>query len=157
MSRIAYFFALFTIALTGCTADTSTPPDVRVEGAWSRPTLFADQADPEAVNQVPAGTGVVYLTLTNLGGSEDALISAESAVSGQILLHQTRVEGDMASMHEMDGIIIPASQRVELAPNGSHLMLTSLTRQLVEGQSFEVTLRFKSGKVLSIPVAIESR
>ena len=159
MSRIILFFAIFTATLTGCAAGNNTPPDVRVEGAWSRPTLFADQADSAEASQLPTGTGVIYLTLTNVGGTADAFLSAETSVASSTMLHETRVENDMASMHEhgAGGVPIPAGGTVAFEPNGSHIMLMGLKQHLIEGQTFEVTLTFKSGKVVTVPVSIENR
>ena len=159
MSRIILFFAIFAAVLTGCAAGDSTPPDVRVEQAWSRPTLFADQADSAEASQLPTGTGVIYLTLTNLGGTSDAFLSAESAVAESAMLHETRVENEMASMHDhgAGGVPIPAGETVAFEPNGSHIMLMGLKQHLIEGQMFEVTLTFKSGKVVTVPVSIENR
>jgi len=156
---------ILTVILTGCgtttsvpAANTNSPADVQVTDAWARPTVAADQAGTDAATQT-GGTGAAYVTLTNTGTIEDALLSVESEIAGMIMIHETKVEDEMASMTEIGagGIIVPGGQTVILKPKATHIMFMGLNRQFVAGETFEMTLRFKSGKVVTVPVSIENR
>jgi hypothetical protein len=162
MFRVAAILIILTIALTGCgtTAEsaTATPPDVTATESWARPTVAADQAGTDAANAV-GGTSAAYVTLTNAGGSADALISAATDVAGMVMIHETTVQGEMASMHEVgvNGVVIAAGATVVLKPKATHIMLMDLQRQLVEGETIEITLTFQSGKTLTLPFKVENR
>lgn len=162
MSRIVSILIIFMVILTGCgtaaTPASTTPADVSASDAWARPTISADQAGTDAATAT-GGTGAAYLTLTNAGGSADALLSASSDVAGMVMIHQTTVENEMAMMHEVgsEGVVIGAGQTIILQPKGTHIMLMDLKRQLVEGETIEITLSFKSGKTLTVPFVVENR
>jgi hypothetical protein len=97
----------------------------------------------------------VYLTLTNAGGTADGLLSAGSPVAEGATLHETRVDNEVASMHDHGGAIaIPAGGEVVFAPNGLHVMLVGLREPLVAGGSFPLTLTFESGKVVTTTVTV---
>lgn len=162
MTRIVSILVILTVILTGCgtaaTPATTTPADVTASEAWARPTVAADQAGTDAANAA-GGTSAAYITLTNAGGTADALVSASTEVAGMVMIHETTVENEMASMHEVgaDGVVIPAGGTVVLKPKETHIMLMNLTRQLVEGESIDITLTFKSGKTLTLPFKVENR
>jgi hypothetical protein len=155
MRWVAVVLMGLAVGLAGCAQ--ASPPQVSISDAWARPTVFADQAS-DIDRAAAGGTGAAYLTLTNGGGSADVLVSASSPVSARTELHETRVEGDVASMHQHGaGVTIPADGEVIFEPLGSHVMLIDLQQPLVEGETFELTLRFQSGLELVVPVAVEAR
>ncbi|QLF70628.1 copper chaperone PCu(A)C [Peteryoungia desertarenae] len=101
----------------------------------------------------PVGGG--FVTITNKGASDDLLIGATSAQSGEIQLHEMAMEGDVMKMRQLEGgIPVPAGQTVELKPGGLHLMFYKVTEPFQEGQSVAVTLQFeKAGEVeIVLPV-----
>jgi copper(I)-binding protein len=58
----------------------------------------------------------------------------------------TEVDG-MARMRETEAVDVPAGRSVRLAPQGTHIMLMSLSQPLVAGERFNLTLQFaKAGK-----------
>ena len=57
----------------------------QVSGAWSRPAAQGT-------------TGAGFMTLSNPGAKPDALVSVESPLAGQVMVHQSSMSGGMASM-----------------------------------------------------------
>ena len=68
-----------------------------------------------------------YLTITNHGKADDALISASADFAGRVELHEMLMDGDVMKMRERKaGIAVPAGSTVMLKPGGLHLMLMEL-------------------------------
>jgi len=116
-----------------------TPP-VSVSGAWARATA-PGQTD-----------GVAYMTLESKAA--DRLTGAASPDADMAMLHSTTQQGDMSGMQDMDGLDMPAGQKVTLAPHGMHLMLMGLKHPLVAGEKLDLELDFaKAGKLhVTVPV-----
>jgi len=60
----------------------------------------------------------------------------------------------MASMADMDELIVPAGKTVSLRPGEMHVMAMDLDPALAEGGETEATVIFKSGDKASFPVLI---
>ena len=98
-----------------------------------------------------AESAAVYLTVAN-GGTDDTLVSVGSPDATTATLHGT--EDDV--MVEADEIDLPSGGAVMMAPGGSHVMVSGLTRDLVEGDTVTVTLRFASSPPLTVDVPVVS-
>jgi len=59
-------------------------------------------------------------------------------------MHVAAESNGVATMRPVDGVAVPAGARVVLAPKGTHIMLMGLTRPLVAGETFALTLRFEA-------------
>lgn len=118
---------------------------LEISAGFSRATL------PNA----PVGAG--YLTITNNGTADDALVSAKSPVAGMTQIHEMKMEGDVMKMTALpDGLVIPAGQSVTLAPGGLHIMFMDLKEPLVEGAMVPVTLTFATAGTIDIELAVGS-
>lgn len=116
--------------------------DIEVEQAWSRATIGADRP------------GVVYLTIRNTGGSDDALTGLATPVAGMPMLHETVITGGVASMPHAMSVPVPAGQTVALEPGGFHAMLMGLTQKLDNGAAFPVTLTFQNAGAVTMTVEV---
>ena len=97
-----------------------------------------------------------YLTITNHGKADDALISASADFAGRVELHEMLMDGDVMKMRERKaGIAVPAGSTVMLKPGGLHLMLMGLKQTLQGGQKLEVELNFASGRTLRLPAHVK--
>jgi periplasmic copper chaperone A len=103
---------------------------VTVEGAWARPTVPGQQG------------GGGFLTLRS--PVADRLIGGSTPLAQRFELHTMTMKGDVMEMREVDGIDLPAGQKVELKPGGLHVMLVGLKQPLKVGTKVPVTLRFKN-------------
>ncbi len=130
------------VTLAACMPAAQAEPRISVKEAWARPTAAT-------------GPGVVYLTLTNEGGTDDRLIGAETEVAQTVELHETTMQGDRMKMRPLPkGVVIPAGRRVELKPGGYHLMLIGLRHALKVGDHFSLVLRFEQSDPLTVEVVV---
>jgi hypothetical protein len=134
---------LCMVALMSACGQAAAPSAaLRVEGAWASPT-------PGGVN-VSAG----YMTIVNDGASEDILISAYSARAANVEIHSMTMQGAVMQMRPMGTLVIPAHQRVALAPNGLHLMFTGVTQPFAEGERIPVRLMFEHAGLISLDLPV---
>ena len=134
--RVAVIF-LLAAWLLGCSAAaTAQPPSVT--DAWVRPSTGTDA--PTAA----------YLSITNATGRDDALVGASTPAAASVEIHETSTDmGGMTGMHPVSRVAVPAGTTVQLAPGGTHLMLTGLTQPLLAGTTVELDLVFEhAGKVV---------
>jgi periplasmic copper chaperone A len=117
---------------------------INIADAWARPVI---------------GQGKVtaaYMTITNAGESDDALLGATSPKAEKVELHQTKMgDGGVMQMRPVEGgIKVPAGDEVQLAPGGYHLMVMGLGEPLKEGDDLPLTLEFvRAGSIdLLVPV-----
>jgi copper(I)-binding protein len=95
----------------------------------------------------------VYLTIVG-GDVADRLVAASTDVAGMTQVHSVTDDGGVARMREVEGVVVPAGKTVVLAPQGMHLMLMNLTRPLVAGERFVVSLRFEHAGPRDVDVAV---
>jgi copper(I)-binding protein len=104
---------------------------------------------------VGSGTAMVSLTISNTGASDDRLVSASADVAGHVELHAMTTTNGVMEMSPMpDGLPIPAVQTVALSLSGDHLMLVGLRRDLLAGQTYQLTLRFEQAGEIEITVPV---
>ena len=116
---------------------------------------------PHAYPTLPGmTTGAVYLVaIRNEGNRADRLLAASSTVAERVELHQMRMDGDVMRMRALTGIEIPAMTTLSLrqgSPDGYHLMLFGMRRQLVKGDRFALTLRFERSGEIQVEVWVEA-
>jgi len=117
--------------------------DVSVRDAWARAT--------------PPGMSVAAAYMTIVGGAQaDRLVSATTERAGMTQIHVVTEAEGMARMRPVDGVDVPARKTVLLAPQGLHLMLMNLSRPLVAGERFLVTLTFARAGQLDVDVAVRA-
>jgi len=107
--------------------------DLRIEAAWIR------EPPPRAA------TLAGYATIVNRGKVAHRIVKAEGSIAGTVALHETMMHGDMAMMHAVPELSVPAGGRVELAPGGRHLMLTDVKAALKAGDRVTITLIDETG------------
>lgn len=108
------------------------------------------------VRAVPPGqqTSAAFMTITNHGDEDRALLAAQSDKAEVVELHTHRMEDGMMRMRRVDQIDLPAGQTVNLEPGGLHVMLIGLTETLASGDEVNLMLGFDGGEqqTLSLPV-----
>lgn len=138
VSRFAALVAVSLLALTGC-AGTSAPTEpesapagdsVTIEDAW--------------VKSAEEGMSAAFGTLTNTGADDVTVVSAETAASSMVELHETveNEAGEMVMREIEGGFVIPAGGTLMLEPGASHIMLMDLAAPLQAGAEVTVTLTF---------------
>jgi copper(I)-binding protein len=104
-----------------------------------------------------APTGAVYFTLTNPGEQPDRLIGVKTSRAEKAELHTHVHEGEIMRMQQIESIELPAGGHVEFKPGGSHVMLFKMSKPLVAGERFPLTLIFEHAGEVSVDVAIQEQ
>ena len=106
---------------------------------------------------VTAQTGAGYFSITNNGVTADRLIGIEADFP-RVMLHETEMNNDIATMRHRDSIDIPAGETVSLAPGGKHVMFMGLNGDPFEvGEEFDAKLIFENAGEVDIVFKVEAR
>jgi len=138
MSKRLLALATLLLLARGAAAQTGS---VEVKNAWARATPGN------------AENGAAYLTLQS--ATADRLTGVSTPVAKSAGLHTMSMEGGVMKMAPLAGIDLPAGQTVTLNPGAIHIMLLGLTRPLVPGQSFRLTLTFEKAGTREVTVGVE--
>ncbi len=137
MTRSLILTAIFFLA--ACSQQEG--PNIELHQAWARPTI----------GQAPAA---VYVTIDNKGGSADRLTGAFADRAAMAMVHQNEVVNGVARMRMAGEINVPAGDRIEMVPGGTHIMLEGLRAPLKTGDRFDLVLRFKDSGDKTVKVAV---
>ena len=137
MKRHLLLPALLVVAACG----QQKSPQIQLQNAWARPTA----------GQSPAA---VYVTIENKSASDDRLIGASSDRAAMAMVHQNELVDGISRMRMAGEINIPAGERIEMAPGGTHVMLEGLRAPLKTGDRFDMVLRFKESGDKTVKVVV---
>lgn len=141
MNRKFFVILLAVLALivSACSPKASGP-QIRVEGAWGRPSPKVARA------------GAFYMTIYNDGTEADKLVSATSSACGMMELHESYLMDNGAmGMRPVEGgfIEIPAGGSAELKVGGLHVMCMEKMADFKAGDKYQITLEFeKAGEIV---------
>jgi len=152
MNRWILFLTFVLMSSVGCASAVAPGPKIKTENAWARPAAASTMSHSGMSGSET--TSAAYFTVVNEGNEDDVLIEASTQVASKAEMHETRVKGDIASMAPVSRVTVAASGRVEFKPGGLHLMLVGLSRDLNEGETFSVTLKFEKSGVITMQVPI---
>lgn len=166
MKRSFVVLAVACLALTACGGASGR---LAVQEAWARPTAAGNN-------------GAVYMLVSN-GGSDDVLLGASAEIARAVEIHETMavdestdedddsmdhsdmdlggddeaLDMDAMQMMPVDSLAIASGEEVAFAPGGYHVMLVDLQVDLIEGESFVVTLHFEQAGDVEVDVLVEQR
>jgi len=135
---------LLLAALLTCVAPMlvrAQNPAIQVENPWARATSPS------------AKVGGAFLTLRNTG-ADDRLLEVSSPIAATVELHRTVNENGVMKMLPVDAVPVAAGQAVDLKPGNLHIMLIDLRRQLKQGDTFPLTLRFEKAPPVTATVVV---
>lgn len=146
---------LFSLMLAACGTSTTEPT---VAPPSDEPTSVPQTSNELVITNVlanmtlPSDTGSFWMTITNNGDTDDALIGAEVAGCGVIELHDMIMEDDVMVMRQVEGgqIPIPAGETVELKRGGLHVMCLQKEAPLEEGTTLDITLEFANAGLVEV-------
>jgi copper(I)-binding protein len=140
-NRTVRAIATAAAALVSAAAFAQAPAAVTVTTPWSRAT------PPRA------STAVVYMTVTSV--ADDRLDGASSPVAAHASVHESRMDGDVMRMRDVEGgLELPAGRPVALEPSGYHIMLEGLKHQLKAGETIAVHLTFRHAPPLDVQATV---
>jgi copper(I)-binding protein len=137
MTRGLTILALLLLAACG----QKEAAKIELSQAWARPTA----------GQAP---GAVYLTIDNKGAADDRLTGAFTDHAAMAMVHQNEVVDGIAKMRMAGEINIPAGDRIEMRPGGTHIMLEGLRAPLKTGDDFDLVLRFRNSQDQTVKVTV---
>jgi copper(I)-binding protein len=127
------------LVLSACRAEEG----ITVHDAWVRPTAQGDN-------------GAVYFVLHNDSTEADELVGASSNVAEAVEIHESSMaEGTgVMQMNQVFSVPLSRSSEVVFEPGGLHVMLVNISRDLVVGETVEVTLLFKNYEDVPVNVSV---
>lgn len=141
---------ILTSALFAC---SSAQPDSGVAGANASSGNLSVSGAYAIMNAGP--NTAAYMTIANSENTAERLIAATATDATVTTLHETQNNnGVMLMLPARDGFEIPARGKVDLAPNGKHLMLENVKRQLKVGDTTAIMLKFQSGKEIALTLPV---
>ena len=137
------------LALTGCSAGASDSTTAEVMPAGSEVSITDGW-----VKAADSGMSAAFGELENSGTEDVTVVSATSAASSELELHETvaNESGEMVMRAKESGFTIPAGGSLDLAPGGNHIMLMDLTAPIVAGDEVTVTLTFSDDSTTEFTV-----
>ena len=103
-----------------------------------------------------AMVGAGYLAITNNGDTSDSLIAVEADFQ-RVMIHDTKVENDIASMFHIDAAEIAPGETIIFAPGGKHIMFMGLGGDPFEaGETFPAALIFEKAGRLDVEFNVET-
>ena len=126
-------------------------------------TVAAARVVPAAsqISQLPSGSQdavPISLLIRNDGDQDDRLLGGSTSVAEQVLLRRTRFErGRPATVLVPGGIAIPAGATINLEPGMSHVALLGLTSDLIQGETFPLSLCFEHAGKATITARVRRR
>lgn len=142
MGVFRLFFIVFVL-LCSVSPSFAEENSIEVTNAWSRATTKGAHA------------GVIYLTLKNTGTEADSLLSAQSNIAKNVMLHTTIMEGDIAKMRHVEKLLLPVNETIVMEPGGLHIMLMGLTQALEKEQTVPLTLTFENADNVTVDVTVK--
>lgn len=138
--RLGFAAAMVTaLALAGCAGGPAAEPT----GA---PAAAADSVSitDAWVKSADSGMSAAFGELRNDGSTDVTVVSATTAASPMLELHETvENEAGESVMREIEGgFVIPAGGSLILQPGADHIMLMGLETPLVAGDEVDFTLTF---------------
>lgn len=106
----------------------------------------------------PSGSGAVFLVIENHSANDDRLVSAASDVADRVEMHThlTDSNGVMQMVEVPEGFVVKGESTRALERGGDHIMLLGLKRDLKDGDTFDLTLTFERGEVITVTVPVDN-
>jgi copper(I)-binding protein len=132
-------------AVQAASAQTYSTGPIKIEQPWARAT--------------PGGAkvGGGYMTIVNTGSEADRLVGGSLPQAGKVEIHEMKMDGDVMQMRPVPGgLEIKPGQKVELAPNGYHVMFMDLREPFKQGEKLKGQLRFEKAGAIDVEYSVES-
>jgi len=150
--------SVFHIGLALLIASTLTLHDARAhEREYRKGSLEIEHVYATATAPGQPNGAVFIKRLKNSGNASDRLVGGKSNAAKSVEVHQMVMDQNVMKMREIPGIELPARGRISMdrgSRDGYHLMLMNLTRPLVEGERFNMTLVFQQAGELEVEVEV---
>lgn len=141
------------LALAGCGSSDSTTSTTSSTTA-AAPSASTQAAGPVEVTSAWAkaakapGMSGVFGTVKNTSDKDVKITGVTSPASPEMQLHVTEKDasGTMVMKEASDGFTIKAGETFQLAPGANHIMFMKLSKDLLAGETVDVTLELSDGQ-----------
>jgi len=130
------------VILAGCANEHTDP--IMVVDAWARENI------------PPRKNTTAYLTIHNHSSSDLSLVAVDSDAAEISELHSMSMDGEIMKMRKADEITIPANGELVLKPEGYHIMLTQLKRDVKDSETISIALQFSNGSRKTVNARVMS-
>lgn len=145
LTRLLATLLALTLSATLALAHGYKLGNVEIKHPWAKATLPGQ----------PVGGG--YMSIVNAGSEPDRLVSVTSDVSGNIQIHEMKVENGVMKMGELpDGLEIAPGATVELKPGGMHVMFIGIKAPFKEGEAVKAVLTFEKAGTVEVEFKVEA-
>ncbi len=117
--------------------------DIKVENQ------FVKEVAPNMKNSA------AFMTIKNSGNKSVSLVSATNDASTITELHTHGKKDGMMVMYKVEKIEVPAHGEALLKPMGLHVMLIGLNKQIKEGDSVNLELKFDNGESVKVAAPVK--
>jgi copper(I)-binding protein len=91
-----------------------------------------------------------YCRIENMTDTAVVLTKITAHDVGRAEVHTMTDHGGQMSMHPVEKLTIPPRGVVELAPGGTHIMLTDIAAPLTAGRTLEMQFTFDNGRTETV-------
>jgi copper(I)-binding protein len=148
MKKSVLVILILAAALAACAPAPAAGSSIEVTDPWVR---TAPATDGMGLN------GALFMIINNRAGAPDTLLRVETQASNMAQVHLTEVDASgVSSMHEVDGVEIPAGGSVEFKSGSYHVMLMGLKEGIQEGSTASFTLFFKNAGSVVVEAPVKS-
>jgi len=98
-----------------------------------------------------------YVNLINDSNKDITLTDVQSDAFAMAMIHDTRVNDGVASMHHIEELTVPANSRVTLQPLGKHMMLMNPKIELNIGDEIVLVLTDSNGQRYSVNAKVQKQ
>jgi len=163
MKKYLVLLIALSFVLSACASSAKQASSIEVSNAWVRTVggMQSKEASTSATGMQPKeGAGPAtgaFMVIKNNSDATDKLIKAESDVAKMVQIHLSEVDANgVSSMHEVDGVDIPAGGSAELKPGSYHVMLIGLQQDIKEGDTVSITLTFQNAGKVTVEAPVKT-
>mgnify|MGYP001379208227 CR=1 FL=1 len=96
----------------------------------------------------------VYMSFFNNSDEDIKIDSFSSDISARIEMHDIKLTNDIAKMIMMKEVIVKRKSQLYLQPGGKHLMFFGIKKKLNDGDSFDIQVNLKNGKIHNVKTIV---
>ncbi|MBN2117273.1 MAG: copper chaperone PCu(A)C [Anaerolineales bacterium] len=137
MKRIFVLVLVTLSLLSACSAAKG----IEISEAWARPAAQGKN-------------GAIYFVIHNHAREADELTGVSSDIAEAVELHESRMDGDVMQMRQLESVPLQANAETIFKPGGLHVMLIGMKKDTKIGDEIEIVLHLKNfGDIeVSVPV-----
>jgi copper(I)-binding protein len=145
ITRVLVALLALTLSATLALAHGYKLGTLEIKHPWAKATVAGQ----------PVAGG--YMSVINTGSEPDRLVGVTSDVSGNIQIHEMKVENGVMKMGELpDGLEIAPGATVELKPGGLHVMFMGIKAPFKEGESVKAVLTFEKAGTVEVEFKVDA-